>query len=537
MVHSPGNIASRIQAIHKQAQAAARPTSGPAKANPKFEPTPEQSNAVRQFDTQDSLKLIGYAGAAKTSTLELIAHSATKRRGIYLAFNKAIVNDAAKRFPTNVQTSTTHSLAVKQFLADYERTKLFGKTNAKAVASALEIDGEVIGGKYLTDGQIAARVQETITNFCNSGDTEVALGHVHLKGRIAAANDPYVAEAIREHVFRLATNLWPKMIDKDDLYPLGHDGYLKLWSLTEPEIAADFILLDEAQDTNPCVIDVLKHQKAQLVFVGDPSQQIYQWRGAVDAMARIPSTREAYLTQSFRFGESLAEVANVCLALLRSSKPLRGNSSRFTSLGACQPSAILARSNAGAIRAVFEALATGRTPYIVGGKHELLTLLRAVGLLKRDIRVTVPEFFGYANWNEVVDAVRDEIEPGLKILVDLVKAHGEDQLIATLMRCPEDEAQTDVAISTIHKAKGREWDSVEIVDDFTPPARMPKARNGELTEDQIKQALDTVKEDEVRLLYVGMTRAKKQLSIPLEIDFFLKSFSELTGRYWSGSIV
>nr|WP_249816408.1 UvrD-helicase domain-containing protein [Bradyrhizobium sp. 180] len=56
---------------------------------------------------------------------------------------------------------------------------------------------------------------------------------------------------------------------------------MKLWALSNPAIAADFILLDEAQDTNPVVLDVLRKQPAQMVYVGDKYQQIYEWRGAV----------------------------------------------------------------------------------------------------------------------------------------------------------------------------------------------------------------------------------------------------------------
>ena len=46
----------------------------------------------------------------------------------------------------------------------------------------------------------------------------------------------------------------------------GHDGYLKLWALSEPRIAADFILLDEAQDANRVMLDVLRKQPAQMVY-------------------------------------------------------------------------------------------------------------------------------------------------------------------------------------------------------------------------------------------------------------------------------
>ena len=44
------------------------------------------------------------------------------------------------------------------------------------------------------------------------------------------------------------------------------------------------LLLDEAQDMNPAMLDVcLKQVKPNLV-VGDSQQQIYSFRGAVDAL-------------------------------------------------------------------------------------------------------------------------------------------------------------------------------------------------------------------------------------------------------------
>jgi hypothetical protein len=44
--------------------------------------------------------------------------------------------------------------------------------------------------------------------------------------------------------------------------PLGHDGYFKTWALGRPRLQADYLLLDEAQDTNPVVIKLLRRQSA-----------------------------------------------------------------------------------------------------------------------------------------------------------------------------------------------------------------------------------------------------------------------------------
>jgi superfamily I DNA/RNA helicase len=64
------------------------------------------------------------------------------------------------------------------------------------------------------------------------------------------------------------------------------------------------------------------------------------------------------------------------------------------------------------------------------------------------------------------------------------------------------EATATIIISTIHKAKGREWDNVILCDDF------PIFQHCEC----FKEALRTSRE-EFNLLYVGVTRAKKQLML------------------------
>ena len=51
-------------------------------------------------------------------------------------------------------------------------------------------------------------------------------------------------------------------------------------------IPAEFLLLDEAQDTN-CVLEKVftaQRDHAQLIMVGDSAQAIYGWRGAYDVM-------------------------------------------------------------------------------------------------------------------------------------------------------------------------------------------------------------------------------------------------------------
>ncbi|NED09108.1 AAA family ATPase, partial [Streptomyces sp. SID6648] len=67
--------------------------------------THEQTAAADTFRNGDHLSLQAGAGTGKTTTLNLLAHT-TSRQGRYLAYNRAIAQDAAARFPANVRCKT-----------------------------------------------------------------------------------------------------------------------------------------------------------------------------------------------------------------------------------------------------------------------------------------------------------------------------------------------------------------------------------------------------------------------------------------------
>jgi superfamily I DNA/RNA helicase len=63
-----------------------------------------------------------------------------------------------------------------------------------------------------------------------------------------------------------------------------------------------------------------------------------------------------------------------------------------------------------------------------------------------------------------------------------------------------------VVISTAHKAKGREWRSVKLLEDFVRP--------------DSPQKFDP---SEVRLLYVALTRPKERLDVPAAVLSFINA--------------
>ena len=77
-------------------------------------------------------------------------------------------------------------------------------------------------------------------------------------------------------------------------------------------------MMDEGQDMNPTILDIFNNQDINKIIVGDPNQQIYAFRGAVNALGSVEATHTYHLTQSFRFGPAIGLVANTCLEQLNS---------------------------------------------------------------------------------------------------------------------------------------------------------------------------------------------------------------------------
>lgn len=491
------------------ARAAAQHSRPATRRKPKFKPTDEQDAALQAFLKGHSLKINAFAGSGKTSTLQLLAN-ATGLRGQYLAFNKSIVADAGEKFPETVDCSTSHSLAFRAAPSGYKRDigKLTNRCTAKQLVEALDIKRRRFGDKYaITPDSQGYLYLETVRRYAQSADEEIGPQHVPVLGAIRAAPED-VRQEVSSVALAGARHVWGRMLSEQDPLPLGHDGYLKLWGLSRPIIAADFIMLDEAQDTNPVVLDILQRQRGQLIYVGDRYQQIYEWRGAVNAMESIDTDASTYLTTSFRFGDAIADLATKMLVKLGESQPVRGNPGLASRIGNTNPAAVLARTNATTISAVIGALDEGKKPHLVGDKSELMDMLRGVQALKEEEPSTCPAFFGFKSWNEVVDFARTDEGAHLVTFVNLVEKRGEKQLMWALNRTVDQE-KADLVISTGHKSKGREWKSVRLMDDFLRSS--PGDNNGGGSDPA-----------EMRLLYVALTRAKESLEVPEPILQFIE---------------
>ncbi|MEU4651697.1 UvrD-helicase domain-containing protein [Nocardia fluminea] len=439
------------------------------------------------------------AGAGKTSTLVLVGEAMARQKVAYIAYNRVTADDAKRRFPKNVKCSTAHGLA-RDYLQRYrERLNDTRRQRAEEKARLLGINGVVdLASTKLLPRDLARIVTETVTTYCLSSDPELTVEHVPLQTGIDAAEHVYLAQVC----LPFAQRAWNDIRRADGKLKFEHDYYFKMWALSNPILPYDAIMLDEAQDTNPVLAKVIADQRnTQKILVGDSCQQLYAWRGAVDAMDNWRADQRLTLSQSWRFGQAIADEANRWLSLLGTDLRLQGNPQRSSSVGPIDhPDAILCRTNSEAVTQLMATLQAGRRPALVGGGTAIRRLAEAARDLKGGRRPAHRELFAFTTWGEVQEyAENDHTGRDLRPFVDLIDEHGVDMILHTINNAVDDEGAADIVISTAHKSKGREWDSVKIAEDFREPLPDDDGKPGE------------VPSADAMLAYVALTRAKHRL--------------------------
>lgn len=355
---------------------------------PSYAPTPEQAAIIDAAVEGHSLVVQAGAGTGKTSTLKMVAAATGGKKTIYIAYNRAIADEAAASFPDNVLCKTAHGLAMAAVGRNYRHRLNGPRQPAKRAAELLGIRSWLdLGAVRVAPAQQARIALEAVQRFCYSADDQIGIHHVPRQTGMSV--DDHIA--IQRVVLPLAQKAWGDILGIHGKLRFEHDHYLKIWALRKPELPAEVVMLDECQDSNPLVAQLVQDQDhAQQIAVGDSAQQLYAWRGAVDALDTWPADRHLYLSQSWRFGPKIAEEANKWLSLLSTPLRLSGNpqlASEITTLE--RPGAILCRTNAEAMGQVMKLLAADIRVALVGGGAAIKRLAEAARDLK-DGRRTMP---------------------------------------------------------------------------------------------------------------------------------------------------
>ncbi|QIE91146.1 UvrD-helicase domain-containing protein [Pseudomonas nitroreducens] len=463
------------------------------------------------------VKLVAFAGTGKTTTLIGYALARPQSRILYLCYNKSVEQAAKQRFPNNVLCKTSHGLA---FGAVGTRYKHKLTQNLRLIDAAKAINSQ--------SWDLVRTVLETLNNYLASADAGIELDHCppekmkNERMRRAAAG-----------VVAAARLLWARMQDVEDrAVGMTHDGYLKLWALSRPNLRSrfDIVLGDEAQDINPVVAGVLADQATYglgVVVCGDGHQMLYRFRGAVDALnaSWLNRAEVHYLTQSFRFGSAVAHVGNMILSFKGEQRQLvgLGLATRVTKKlpERLEHRAILCRTVVGVIESALRLADQGEKIFWVGGidgyNLQALEDLHALSIGQYDRvkgKKLLQEYPQYTFYKEVAS---DSQDPEMLRSIQIVEQYAKDlpALFAKLrLNAVADELEASVTLSTAHRAKGLEWDAVQLAEDFSFEPFNPN---------NVREAW----EDEMNLLYVACTRAMQVLAVNASV---LAIMAEFVGR-------
>jgi len=472
-------------------------------------------NAVK--NNEKIIKIVAFAGTGKTFTLEQIALNNPNKTILLLAYNKSIENEAKKRFPKNVLVKTTHSYAYGNVVRKYGYT--VRQTNYKAT-EIIELFG-LKDINYTYD--FAQSVLFIFELYCNSAAEHIS--HFSSKGNT--------------EVIEYARKLFEKM-ERGEI-KITHSFYLKKFQLDllrgEAYIKRyDIALLDEAQDTNDVTLSIFYLlNSTQKVVVGDRHQQIYSFRGSINAMSKIKASIY-YLTKSFRFNQEIAFKATKFLQFFKiEKKHLIGAGTDIN----VKNKAIITRTNAKLIGVMKNLISEKKTFKIIRESYSIFGLILNLKKLYGNKELDEGYKYLYAFKKQakeerfrddilsyifnIVEGQDIELETAIKTIrqtEDIYNIYG----MAKQYYCDKNLIP-DYYLSTAHTSKGLEWDKVILESDFPCYKKIVEHYRHisphilSLKEDfysdfakdmqagKVKQEII----DELNLYYVAVTRAKIEL--------------------------
>jgi F-box protein 18 (helicase) len=457
----------------------------------------------------EALKAIAYAGTGKTSTLVEVARK-HQCDVLYLAFNKSVEQEAIERFPVNTTCKTGHALAWHHIGCRY--------------ANIANLYNWQVGKAYGLSLYESSLLLRSLEAFLNSADAMPLECHIEPDSLHRLDPAKYLSGMVQR-----VEQCWRDMQAERNNIPMTHSGYLKMFGLAiatgEITLGYPVILLDEAQDTNPVMLKIVLDQMrkgSMCYFVGDPYQQIYSWRGALDAMTKIdaPSYR---ITQSFRFGSAVAQCASLLLReFFGEQTPLTGLAATESTIGPVGPKhTVICRTNGGLVGEAYKHGKKCAGITVIGEQAFRQTLddIQDIFLLseRRNREIQARRISMHATYARLKEYAEETLDVELSSKIQVIENFGRSwpDMMETIKVAQS--RPTDITLTTCHKAKGLEWPDVRLADDFKELFHAGRDENGDPVA-LLKKATRDVKDDEteihpeeVNLLYVATTRAKNTL--------------------------
>ena len=450
-----------------------------------------------------SLVVEAVAGSGKTTTgVKMLGLVPLDQHVLFVAFNKHIAKELAKRAPKHVRVSTYHSLGFKAVRQAFGNVKV----DEKKVDRILEqyFDKYTQGHLFKPVKQLVSLVKANLTGT----SLEELVNLTYYYGIELNESEAEIFQAV-QYVMGKVVAL-TNVIDFDDMcyfpvhFKLMMDKY-------------DFIFIDEAQDTNKVQIALAMacvKPNTRIVACGDRYQSLYGFRGAdVDAIPNlIEALKAETLPLSITYRNPKVVVAMVNerfphIPLEAANGALDGEITDLIYGDAIMKMAsgdmILCRNNAPLVKPAFALIRNGVKAVIRGrdigkGLISLIAKMNAQDTSELFVKLSQYENMEVA---KLLLAEKNAQAESLQDKIDTIYAIAEGcKYVFEVERKIEDVFSDEVegvVFSTVHKAKGLEADNVFILKPDLMPSRHAKM-SWELQQEE-------------NIMYVAYTRALKKL--------------------------
>jgi superfamily I DNA/RNA helicase len=487
-------------------------------------PTDEQVACIDAARRGENLMIKAMAGCTKTSTLEMIALTASTIPSLYVAFAKKNVKEAEKVMPGHFDVKTANGLGHSAW--------------ARAIGKKLTLEEKKLGN-ILKEVTKANKVSLTTDDFiglialARRARTMGLVPRGYQQGLLPDTPESWelIADSIYTDISEEQTWLcravllesirqaYQGVIDFDDQIYMS-----ALFGGVFPRYPR--VVVDEGQDLNPLNhIQVSKTAIAQLAVVGDPRQAIYAFRGAdsssMDTMRGLRSDwTDLPLSTTFRCPRRVVErqqshAPGYNAAASNADGEIKELSGPWHIAEHLNGSAlaVLCRNNAPLIGTALRLISQGHGCTMLGrdlGKG-LAKLLKDLTKTTNDVAMALHEVHDWAT-AERHKAIANGKEERIALIEDkaeclqTILSYTDVKTVGDALSAIDKMFAADnlkIMLSTGHKAKGLEWPTVVHLDPWRIPSKYAKA--------SAAAGNPTPLEQDMNLKYVIETRTQNTL--------------------------
>ena len=250
----------------------------------------------RKFKKNDILAIKSVAGSGKTTTLLDLAKIHKNKKILYLAFNKSLMLDIKKKKQKqkikNLHPKTFDSLMFSMYIKNKGMEPNIMDLKVQTIHKVIPWFSK----QYYNTKKYYVK---HYTKFCQ-------------QNHFSTMKDYCLKELGCEKPLLL--EMWSKtladrLITFDSIRKLAQ---INNWCKDYIDKEYDMIFVDEAQDFDNIMLSILLDDTTiPKIFVGDPRQAIYKWRGCINAFEKLEHLPNNIITiefySTFRIGEPACE--------------------------------------------------------------------------------------------------------------------------------------------------------------------------------------------------------------------------------------